>query len=64
MARTLRLSDEAEHAVTSLAAAENISQNELISRAVLDYAAKRTSVRDALLAEIVAEDAEILDRLA
>jgi len=64
MARTLRLSSEAEHAVATLAAAENISQNELISRAVLDYAAKRSAVRDALLAEIVAEDAEILDRLA
>ncbi|GIG26285.1 hypothetical protein [Cellulomonas denverensis] len=64
MARTLRLSDEVERTVATLAAAEDISQNELISRAVQDYAAKRSSVRDALLAEIVAEDAAILDRLA
>ena len=41
MARTLRLSPEAESAVAALASAENVSQNELISRAVLDYAAKR-----------------------
>lgn len=64
MPRTLRLSPEAEHAVAAIAEAEHISQNEAVNRALLDYAAKRTAVSDALLSTIVDEDAEILDRLA
>lgn len=64
MARTLRLSPEAEQAAAAIAEAEHISQNEAVNRALLDYAAKRSAVRDALLAGIVAEDAAILDRLA
>jgi len=64
MARTLRLSLEAEQAVAAIAEAEHISQNEAVNRALLDYVSKRTSVRDALITSIVAEDASILDRLA
>ncbi len=64
MARTLRLSAEAEEAVATIAAAEHIWQNEAINRALLDYARQRTEVRDALIASIVAQDAAILDRLA
>lgn len=64
MARTLRLSLEAEQAVAAIAEAEHISQNEAVNRALLDYVTKRTSVRDALITSIVAEDASILDRLA
>lgn len=64
MARTLRLSAEAEQAVAAIAEAEHISQNEAINRALLDYARKRTEVRDALIASMVTEDAAILDRLA
>ncbi|RMI06922.1 hypothetical protein [Cellulomonas triticagri] len=64
MARTLRLSGEAEIAVARIAEAEGISQNEAINRALLDYASKRSAVRDALIASIVVEDAAILDRLA
>lgn len=64
MARTLRLSAEAERAVAAIAEAEHISQNEAVNRAVVDYARKRSAVRDALIASIVAEDAAILDCLA
>lgn len=64
MARTLRLSPEAERAASAIAEAEHISQNEAVNRALLDYAAKRTAVRDSLIATIVAQDRAILDRLA
>ncbi|WP_199224418.1 CopG family transcriptional regulator [Serinibacter arcticus] len=60
---TLRLDDEAQAALERIATAEGVSSNEAVRRAVLEYDTNRTSVRDAFIARIVAEDGPLLDRL-
>lgn len=46
MARTLRLSDEAQAALGRITAAENVSANAAINAAILEYDEKRREVRD------------------
>lgn len=60
---TLRLDDETQAALDRIAAAEGISSTEAVRRALVEYDTKRSSVRDAFIARIVAEDRPLLDRL-
>ncbi|QJW36921.1 CopG family transcriptional regulator [Cellulosimicrobium protaetiae] len=64
MAMTLRLDDDAQAALERIAHREGISANTAVARAVVEYDAKRREMRDRMLADIVAEDRELLDRLA
>lgn len=64
MAMTLRLDDDAQAALERIARREGVSANTAVARAVVEYDAKRRAMRDRLLADIVAEDQELLDRLA
>jgi hypothetical protein len=64
MPRTLRLNDAAQSALERIATSEQISENEAIQRAVLEYDKKRASIRDALIQQIVTEDKALLERLA
>lgn len=61
---TLRLDDDAQAALERIARREGVSANTAVARAVVEYDAKRRAMRDRLLADIVAEDQELLDRLA
>lgn len=61
---TLRLEDDAQAALERIARREGVSANTAVARAVVEYDAKRREMRDRLLADIVAEDQELLDRLA
>ncbi|KFD44153.1 hypothetical protein SAMN05518682_2224 [Cellulosimicrobium aquatile] len=61
---TLRLDDDAQAALERIARREGVSANTAVARAVVEYDAKRREMRDRLLADIVAEDQELLDRLA
>ena len=61
---TLRLDDGAQAALERIARREGVSANTAVARAVVEYDAKRREMRDRLLADIVAEDQELLDRLA
>ena len=61
---TLRLDDDAQAALERIARREGVSANTAVARAVVEYDAKRREIRDRLLADIVAEDQELLDRLA
>ncbi|WP_313555510.1 ribbon-helix-helix protein, CopG family [Miniimonas arenae] len=60
---TLRLDDDQQEALDRIATAEGITSAEAVRRAILEYDAKRRSVRDALIARIVEEDRPLLDRL-
>lgn len=64
MAMTLRLTDEQDRMLTELAAAQQISKQEAVVRAIADYVGRRAELRDALLKRIVDEDAALLDLLA
>lgn len=64
MAMTLRLNPEAQAALDRITENESITATQAISEALIDYDAKRTSVRDALLEQIVTERKSLLDRLA
>ena len=61
---TLRLDDDAQAALERIARREGVSANTAVARAVVEYDAKRREMRDRLLADIVAEAQELLDRLA
>lgn len=61
---TLRLDDDAQAALERIARREGVSANTAVARAVVEYDAKRREMRDRLLADIVADDQELLDRLA
>ncbi len=63
MAMTLRLSEAQTEQLRQLAADEGVSMQALAVRAIEQYAANRSTLRDRLLAEIVAENAEVLRRL-
>ncbi len=64
MAMTLRLDDDTQAALDRITRTEGVSATAAISEAVLEYDAKRRDLRDRLIAQIVQEDAELLDRLA
>jgi predicted transcriptional regulator len=64
MAMTLRLTDEETKQLQEAAEREHLSMQEVARRAIREYISRRTQTRDAALARIVAEDAELLDRLA
>lgn len=63
MAMTLRLSDDAAAALERITVNEQITATQAISDALIEYDAKRTAVRDALLQQIVTERQDLLDRL-
>ena len=66
MSMTLRLTDEADEALTRLAEAQGISKNEAAVRAILDRAnrdTRRTQIQSAT-DDIVKRYEPLLDRLA
>jgi hypothetical protein len=64
MAMTLRLEGRAQAALDRITRTEGVSANAAIAEAVIEYDAKRREMRDRLLAQIVQEDAALLERLA
>lgn len=63
MAMTLRLTDEQSAALRETAQREGLSMHATALKAIDAYVAPRIARRDALLAEIVKEDAAVLERL-
>ncbi len=63
MAMTLRLNDEQTAALRETAKREHRSMHDVALQAVVAYTSARTRRRDELLAEILVENAESLDRL-
>lgn len=63
MAMTLRLTDEQAAALRATAEREGRSIHETVVIAIEEYVSKRTKKRDALIARIMVEDREALDRL-
>lgn len=64
MAMTLRLTEEQTARLREEARREGVSMQTIALRAVDDYINRRAARRAALLAQIVAEDDEVLRRLA
>jgi hypothetical protein len=64
MAMTLRLSEQQTALLREAAARDGLSMQAAALKAVDDYINRRTARRDALLAQILTEDAEVLRRLA
>jgi predicted transcriptional regulator len=64
MAMTLRLTDEETEALRAQAAREGRSMQEVARTAVRVYVNRRAATRDEALRRIVAEDRDLLDRLA
>jgi len=64
MAMTLRLTDDETEALRQQAEAEGRSMQDVARQAIRDCVTHRRQTRNAILAEIVAEDRELLDRLA
>jgi hypothetical protein len=63
MAMTLRLTEAETESLRATAAREGRSMHETVVIAISEYVSKRERKRDDLIAAIVAEDAEVLDRL-
>jgi hypothetical protein len=61
---TLRLTDEEAEALRAQAAREGRSMQEVARSAIRLYVNRRAVTREAALRRIVAEDRELLDRLA
>lgn len=61
---TLRLDQAAQDALDQITSQEGISATKAISEALIEYAAKQTAVRDALIKQIVHDRSDLLDRLA
>jgi predicted transcriptional regulator len=64
MAMTLRLSEEQTARLREAAARDGLSMQAAALKAVDDYINRRSASRDALLAQILDEDAAVLRRLA
>jgi predicted transcriptional regulator len=64
MAMTLRLTEEETQQLQAAAEREHLSMQEVARRAIREHVSRRTATRDAALKRIVAEDAELLERLA
>lgn len=63
MAMTLRLTDEQAAALRATAEREGRSIHETVVIAIDEYVSKRTKKRDALIARITEERADLLKRL-
>lgn len=63
MAMTLRLTDAEQAALRETAEREHRSMQEVAREAIRAYTSQRSRLRDELLAQIVSEDANLLDRL-
>ncbi len=63
MAMTLRLTEDQTAALRETAEREGRSMHETIVRAIDQYVSSRTLRRDELIARILDEDREVLDRL-
>jgi predicted transcriptional regulator len=64
VAMTLRLSEEQTARLREAAARDGLSMQAAALKAVDDYIDRRAATRDALLAQILTEDAGVLKRLA
>lgn len=64
MAMTLRMTAEQTEKLRDTAAREGLSMQAAALKAVEEYTDRRVLARDALLAQIVREDADVLNRLA
>lgn len=63
MAMTLRLTEEQTAELRKAAEREGRSMHEVAVRAISEYVSKRERRRDELIARILEEDREALDRL-
>ena len=63
MPMTLRLPDDEQDALRDAAAREHRSMQEVARDAIRQYVGERARIRDQALGEIVASDANLLDRL-
>ncbi|MCW2793403.1 MAG: Ribbon-helix-helix protein copG family [Nocardioides sp.] len=63
MAMNLRLTDEESAALRETAEREGRSMQEVARAAIVSYTSSRTRRRDDLLRDILAERADVLDRL-
>jgi len=63
MAMTLRLTDEETELLRRTAEAEDRSMQDVAREAIRLYTSRHQARRDEVLARIVAEDADLLDRL-
>lgn len=61
---TLRLTDEETATLRAYAESSGRSMQDVAREAIRDFVAERTRTRDAILARIVREDADLLDLLA
>lgn len=61
---TLRLSEEQTARLREAAAREGLSMQAAAQKAIEEYTSRRAARRDALLAQILTEDAGVLTRLA
>ena len=64
MAMTLRLSDEQSSALKKVATAQGLSMHEAALRAIDAYISRRQERLAAAISRVMAEDKELLDRLA
>lgn len=64
MAMTLRLTDEQAAKLREAAARENLSVHAVVLKAIDQYVDQRVQRRQQILADILAEDAGLLTRLA
>jgi predicted transcriptional regulator len=64
MAMTLRLSEEQTARLRETADREGLSMQAAAQKAIEEYTSRRTAQRDAMLAQILTEDAGVLERLA
>jgi hypothetical protein len=64
MAMTLRLTDDEVEALRAQAVREGRSMQAVVRAAIRIYVSQRAETREAALRRIVAEDRELLDRLA
>ncbi|MFJ6214340.1 hypothetical protein ACIQGZ_13550 [Streptomyces sp. NPDC092296] len=64
MAMTLRLSEADDKLLTEWARIEKRSKQEIVTEAVHAYLTRRTELSEKALDRVMAEDEELLDRLA
>jgi predicted transcriptional regulator len=64
MAMTLRLTDEEANALRDYAESAGRSMQDVAREAIRDFVTERAKRREAILARIVREDAELLDLLS
>lgn len=61
---TLRTTPELDKVLDETAKAENLSKQQVVLKAIVEYTSRRSQLRDEAVARILREDANLLARLA